>query len=1855
MVGCTRQSLEKPLLPVCPLGFSPRASPRWFSFLWPDVPLGGGPATKLHCPRHHYDVEMIRANATDGFIAPRFLRFRPQGFPAHLMDRTQAQRKDLCLLAPRLFDRGAGVGCRRPTAPSSDSRFWFGAGSPAGPMAMSIWGCRLFCSTDRIPRLQPEHDATIGVRIGEASHPGPSGEHEVTVAVINPTAILNKHRELLELESNLILASETSATARTQQVVQSQLHRLGLTSRWGCPVAEQQETRAGVCVRGLSIGTAAFTSLPSRPSIEALPPAQHESCRISECFVRIAAIEIRVITIYGWPRCSPESSLRNNLLLGWAYSRATSNQVPTLIGGDFNQSVQSLPVWQAFQGMGWVEAHEFSDVAFQCKLPPTCKGATNFDSLLIPAFLQQFLVKCDVMADSHLFDSHSPFGAHFRFPRSNPPNLCWRLPLKLCPKDVATAYSAGRQAVEEIRTVSPAASFGSSLRVWAAVVEESVSDAVGRLRCREPDLNWPQSLPRAYRGRCLLRQRTTKEIPRLPRNARHGEPQPLAEATSVCSRQKLRQWRRLRVLQQGVSKFRSLPNSPTDYQVRCLRQQWCAILQAPGYRGSFSEWALGWPEVPFLSLDVPSEELLQLLGQLVKFDYEAFAKAEAKHRKQTFLYQVRFEGKARNMGPTFARMKPPPPETLRVIKQVISHQASEVRRHSWHRRDFQCAGAGEFLLHQEVEVAGVTAIVTGVDEDRMRLLFPVDDDIVVPATVTVQQCQTDCTPQGVGAALVRFWHPIWSRDTVTQAQDLQEWPVFQQIVASLPQQPPVPVDMLDMPAWYHAISKLPACKATGCCGFHNCDLKSLPRQAVTDLAHLFAAAEDSSFPPELQLARVAVLGKVPFPTDASQARPITILSNVYRLWARVFCQQIIKIWSMRFPAGILGCLKSRSAQDLAYLTQQLAETAQINGEACSGITLDLRKAFNFLPRAPLGELLRRLGVPEKLVKFWLTGLHCVQRLFQTGPHLGPPLPGTTGAPEGDPVSVLAMLSVCFMYHHVMEPVVRPASYMDNWSWTTDLREAHGPALQNLLELTDSLKMQVDWAKTYFWSTVAEDRTWWRSGAHLLLPANVVVPVLHHVRELGAHISFSKRHALGHMTQAFESATTKLHRLFHEPSPLLAKAQVVQQGVWSSAFYGALSVAPGRHRFQSLRCNAARAIVGRHHTMSSIAALYFLPHVEDPEPYLMILQARHLHRTMRLQPLVATEVLKVASMPGLPKTVHGPGTALRTMFLRLGWEIGADGLFTGPGNNWFCISSSSPLEIKNAILEAWALEVQAALLGRSGLRNLGVPSRKITQSVFSHLETWEQMILARHVTGAYMSKAEKSTWSRDTTEHCDLCGQLDTKWHRLFQCEATRHVRDAHKEIVQVVQSEFAHWAYLTVAEEPPDLDFLRVVTKHRSLPPVLEPPPWTASVFLFTDGSAHNSSCADARLTYWSVVWCRGIGCSSEILAWSHKSHCERAAAFQVLGQGCTPARQTVPRAEFSAIVWAARWAVQIPEVEIWIFSDCQFAIGHFEALQSGDLVPGHGVMPDLEVLLPISNRISLHKVKAHNSAAVEGSTDSFLQWSTLGNELADAAAKLARTNEIGLVRESADSVAEAVKYQSAHLLAFARFLIDINLEEISLKDALQEPVCPADGPEAIQAAVASIFEYWLAWDPPDTIIPSVPEDGEARIVGPVPLCEFRVCLLRWLEQLQWPALPLRPADVGEVSCAEIFLAFVGETNLLPPFSVGKGTAVTWLAARSDEAKQLPRGWLQTVQEFVEHVNFLERLIGRDLFLAPRLYGLTRLQHHGLAVQIPGVAFRPLLQGVTDWLPVLLLLSRGETSALFRYVGSRNAGMPFLT
>ena len=107
------------------------------------------------------------------------------------------------------------------------------------------------------------------------------------------------------------------------------------------------------------------------------------------------------------------------------------------------------------------------------------------------------------------------------------------------------------------------------------------------------------------RGRCVPRAAVYTPVTAPVRHARCGDYEPPGEAATMLERQ--RQTRRIKSLLDLLRKY------GTSYQTGELAaQQWNAIWNSTGYRGSFITWVLDWPEICLVGFDCPSSDQLTI-------------------------------------------------------------------------------------------------------------------------------------------------------------------------------------------------------------------------------------------------------------------------------------------------------------------------------------------------------------------------------------------------------------------------------------------------------------------------------------------------------------------------------------------------------------------------------------------------------------------------------------------------------------------------------------------------------------------------------------------------------------------------------------------------------------------------------------------------------------------------------------------------------------------------------------------------------------------------------------------------------------------------------------------------------------------------------------------------------------------------------------------------------------------------------------------------------------------------------------------------------------------------------------------
>ena len=1171
-------------------------------------------------------------------------------------------------------------------------------------------------------------------------------------------------------------------------------------------------------------------------------------------------------------------------------------------------------------------------------------------------------------------------------------------------------------------------------------------------------------------------------------------------------------------------------------------------------------------------------------------------------------------------------MRLPPFPSFTKVATELECQVTQVQFRTFLCRQYQCRDAGRLPLLAEVAVNGCTAQVCEVKHDQIVLQFRAEDQ-VIPFHGVLRHVGQHPTPSAVQEALSSFWHPIWMRDSEQEETDIALWPRFQELVRDLPS--PVEsfqLDLSDPNVWLHVVRSLSLKRATGVSGWSNGDLRSLPDDAIVDLSRLVASSSAEGFSRNAMQARVSVLSKVEDPVSPSQARPITILCNLYRVWARVVVCLTLDVWSQKLPRSVMGCVRGRSSSDLAYNTSAAIEKAMHASEDLSGLAVDLVKAFNLLARAPLGWLLQWLGLPRHLSEFWLKSLRNLTISFHISGSLSGSLPSTTGAPEGDPISVLAMIGVCTALALLLTSV-SPSMYMDNWSWMSCQPSGHQAALLTLQDFTASVRLRVDWKKSYAWAIGPVSKKWFRRNLRLLLPPGVELGLQDHIRELGVQLQFNKRHCLHYLTPRLEDAARRLRKLFHDPSPMAVKARVVQSGVWPFACFGSFNSAPGKHHMHRLRSLAARAMVGRHHSMSSYAAMHIVPGVMDPETYLMWAHSLALRRAFQVQPEVAEQVLAML-VEGHFKSPFGPASALWTLLERNEWVVLPDGSVKGPGHWIFSLRTSCPKSIRAALEGAWALKVQEACLHRTGLAQLQPPCKLLTTAALSHFPPWKQQILARHMSGAFMSGAEKSAWSSQASSECPLCGCMDTKHHRLYTCEALSTVRESHKDILEITQKEFPLWTHLLVGTQHPEAPLFRLSCQSRRLPPLVPSPP-SGRVQIFTDGSARHPSCPSARLTYWAVICSTVPGHETSCAEWRSRPRKEQGACFRVLMQGCTPGSQTVPRAELSALAWVARWLKQSPLLEADVFTDSSYVVSTWSKVQQFQSVGAIKSNTDLAAELLHCPGLHVWKVKAHVSQDVLSACSDRDAWMYAGNAAADCAARGAKALELSYMAALADTLLEHHRYQLDHLLLFCDYLIDVNVADIRFREAAEDSIqyChDSMQPQQADRLQRSLLE-WTSTRP--TFFP----EAQGPVVDGPWGTSFMTSMCGWLLSLEWPAEPRSLQLDRACPYVEMMVHFVAWSNILPPTVIPSATGRQFVESADPRALLQPRSLATFTGVFQEALLYIAKR-RPSLVPALKVTGIPYLRALGLKPYQSGLDRHPLFPPAQGWIPLLVEVCR---------------------
>eukprot|EP00438_Fugacium_kawagutii_P008305 Skav206328 [mRNA] locus=scaffold1420:236801:240265:+ [translate_table: standard] len=872
-----------------------------------------------------------------------------------------------------------------------------------------------------------------------------------------------------------------------------------------------------------------------------------------------------------------------------------------------------------------------------------------------------------------------------------------------------------------------------------------------------------------------------------------------------------------------------------------------------------------------------------------------------------------------------------------------------------------------------------------------------DADKPLPPTGTLTITTQSQDPVDVAERLTEYWNSFWQRDPFADKTHL---PVA---MATMHTQDPIPVQVTfdDVTALQQAIKSTRSATARGVDGWFADELKHLPFACIRALSDIFVALSHTPWQADDMILLTLPISKRHDATAPQHTRPITLMHLIYRVWSKHLTRQIIAQLTSRLPKGIIGFLPGRSLQQALIGLQHEYELSLQSERAPQwmGITLDIVKCFNAFPRHECYWCLRLLGLPAWLCDAWFDTIMNTTRYWQVQQSYYPGGHTTTGSPEGDPFSIVVCLAVTALWFQQLDlQKISPTAYADNLSWRTLIPQHTLEALSTTKAFLDSMQLQIDFAKTWAWSTQALPKQQWSRKLHAAFP-DIDIKLVSCARELGYTLHYNRAQSRHTQRERHAAALARLVRLRQQHAPPDVKARLVGFTL-QKALFGTECYVVGVSWLQQLRSKISAAMIkGRKTANSWLAAMLLSKYSVDPELFVLLQCLRSIRHFLWFSTReVRHKFFRIASRHSCQHwKVHGPAGALAYNLSKIGWHISAHGEIRTHSIVTLDLLQADWQTIVAFITQYWMKHIFQSEIDRPGWRHIPEIDLHATREVLASQPTARQLIAMYALTGAYMMAGQTRHFT-DSDGLCTFCGELDSEEHRLLHCVHFNHVRSRHQPIVDwLLESDSCHTLLPFVPKTPhwehdfwletqlPDVTYVMEVLAQ------IETFPGDQQHFFYTDGSCLHPQHIGYRVAGFAAVW--HPPCTPEEachIAQQHLAKHTLPDSFLVVGTGPCVGRQTVARAELQAVIGIAQL-----ELRALVHTDSQYVIDATDRLgYICDIAAAHkwANFDNLQALWYAlqTGTLALKKVKAH---AWTEQTEPLTTFHRMGNAQADCAA----------------------------------------------------------------------------------------------------------------------------------------------------------------------------------------------------------------------------------------------------------------------
>ena len=658
------------------------------------------------------------------------------------------------------------------------------------------------------------------------------------------------------------------------------------------------------------------------------------------------------------------------------------------VAGDFNQAPRSLLEVRQWEECGWVEIQTHACMHWGWEPRPTRKGATRRDLIYVSPELAALCVGVSV---ENMFADHALAKAQFQAPCAKL-SKAWVLP-SLLPWneiDVASWHEAPCSA-------TPVAQASTDwYRAFAKNFEASVADHV---RTGSGSV-----LPCSCLGRASHTQpRQQAAASSLAKPSRAGE---VSLASDLVGHEVLLWFKQLRRIQSLVHSLKSNKQDPNACVYRA--ELWHKIRSCRAFKGGFHVW---WQTRRIQLQGSPSllpPAVLRLEGiQRVYEDFHANPKSfEAwngrarrdalQHRHQQGREQV------------FRELRKDRSQTVDSLQFHHTHIVSDVDPDS---HQVFLEEPVDFRGHSSWQLEGQPCRVTEADGQLCQV---VSSERPMVGQELIQH-QIITSTADIQAEFARHWAAKWQKHAGVEVDFWQRALDF--CNAYLPacsfDLPP-----LNIKTWNKALQRYKPFAAKGVDGFAKSDLVNMPPTMKQELISFLSRIEsgEADWPAQMLIGLIMNLDKENGKEGVHAFRPICVLSIVFRTWSSIRTRQLLRQISGAIARGAYGYLPMRESKEVWLSTQASIERALLRQEDLLGFSTDLVAAFNTLPRAPVFLAASRIGIPDFLIHAWDRFLGGLSRSFVVHGEAGEQILSSTGFPEGDPMSMVAMTIIDWAWH-----------------------------------------------------------------------------------------------------------------------------------------------------------------------------------------------------------------------------------------------------------------------------------------------------------------------------------------------------------------------------------------------------------------------------------------------------------------------------------------------------------------------------------------------------------------------------------------------------------------------------------------------------------------------------------------------------------------------------------------------------------------------------------------------------------------------------------------------------------------------